>query len=95
MHGSFEAGVLKAFVDHMPNNELQYDYVAGVSIGAVNAAVFATFEKGEEKEAAEFISNIYAGHSSKGLFEFRSPMLIKAFTEESLALNKLFRDKIE
>jgi len=52
VHGSYEAGVLKALADHMPLKELHYDYVSGVSIGAVNAAVFATFGKGEELEAA-------------------------------------------
>ena len=95
VHGSFEAGVLKAFVDHMPIEELEYDYVAGVSIGAYNAAVIATFEKGEEKQAAEYLSSLYVGKSSKGLFEFRSPLIIKSFTEDSLADNTNFRKNIE
>ena len=95
VHGSYEAGVLKALVDHMPLNDLSYDYVSGVSIGAVNAAVFATFGKGEELEAAEFLSNIYEGSSSDGLFVFRSPLIIKAFTENSLTTNELFKDRID
>jgi len=94
VHGSFEAGVLKALVDHMPVEELEYDYVAGVSIGAVNAAVIATFEKGEERQAAEYLSSLYEGKSSKGFFEFRSPLIIKSFTENSLADNTNFTKKI-
>ena len=79
----------------MPIEELEYDYVAGVSIGAVNAAVIATFEKGEEKQAAEYLSSLYVGKSSKSLFEFRSPLIIKSFTEDSLADNTNFRKKID
>ena len=52
VHGSYEVGVLNALVDLMPEEELRYDYVTGVSIGAVNASIFATFEKGDEKSAA-------------------------------------------
>ena len=46
VHGAFEAGVLKALTDFMPPHDLHYDYVAGVSIGAVNASIFATFDYG-------------------------------------------------
>lgn len=52
VHGSYEVGVLNALVDLLPEEELRYDYVTGVSIGAVNASIFATFEKGDEKSAA-------------------------------------------
>ena len=38
IHGAFEVGVLKALVDNMPPEEVRYDYIAGVSIGAYNAA---------------------------------------------------------
>ena len=48
MHGAFEVGVLKAMLENMPANEMMYDYVGGVSIGAINAAVLASFAPGEE-----------------------------------------------
>ena len=48
IHGSFEVGVLKGLIDSMPVGEMEYDYVAGVSIGAYNASVFATFPIGKE-----------------------------------------------
>lgn len=45
--------MLKGLVDSMPPGELEYDYVAGVSIGAYNASVLATFPIGKEKEAID------------------------------------------
>lgn len=46
--GAYEVGVLKGFLDHLPPEELQYDVVVGVSIGAINSAVFALYDKGNE-----------------------------------------------
>ena len=45
IHGVWEVGVLQAFMDSIPmseeKDEFRYDYVGGVSIGAVNAAAIA------------------------------------------------------
>ena len=54
-HGSFEVGVLKAFVEELDPVEVHYDYVSGVSIGAINSAALAIFDFGFEKEAVEFL----------------------------------------
>ena len=35
VHGSFEIGVLKAFVEKLDPVDVQYDIVSGVSIGAL------------------------------------------------------------
>jgi len=59
IHGAWEAGAISALIDHMPLEEVAYDYIAGVSIGAINASIFATFPRGEEKEAAEEIRKLY------------------------------------
>jgi len=48
VHGAFEVGVLKALADKMPPGEIEYDYIAGVSIGAYNASILATFPIGKE-----------------------------------------------
>lgn len=48
--GSYEAGVLKAFVESLPPNEVIYDVVTGVSVGAINAMAIALHPKGEEKK---------------------------------------------
>ena len=85
----------------MPAEELTYDYVSGVSIGSINASVFALFAPGEEREAAEFIFSFYDGKSSKDSFGVHSWPFLKAFTEPSVAdnkklkkiLTKIFADK--
>ena len=41
VHGAYEVGVLKAFTEF-----LNYDYISGVSIGALNTAVFAMYPPG-------------------------------------------------
>lgn len=43
VHGSFEVGVLKAFLDGLDPEDIQYDYVSGVSIGAINASILALY----------------------------------------------------
>ena len=59
VHGAFEIGVLKGLVDNMKPEEIRYDYVAGVSVGAVNASIFATFPPGEEKEAIDLMTKFF------------------------------------
>ena len=43
----------------MEPEEYAYDVIVGVSIGALNAAMIGTFEKGKEKDAADFIWNLW------------------------------------
>lgn len=59
--GAFEAGAFRAFVELMEPEEYAYDVIVGVSIGALNAAMISTFEKGHEKEASEFLWNQWYG----------------------------------
>ena len=87
VHGSFEVGVLTALLEKMPSEELTYDYVGGVSIGALNASIFSLFEPGDEKSAIETMRSLYDGRDSKEFFKFRNWSYIKAFTENSLADN--------
>ena len=75
IHGSYEAGVLKSIVEQMPAEDIKYDYVTGVSIGAINASLFALFAPGEEKEAAELLLRSYDGHSSTDSFDAYSPLI--------------------
>ena len=49
--GAYEVGALKAMLQYLDPMEYQYDVVVGVSVGAINAAFFSLFEKGEEAEA--------------------------------------------
>jgi len=39
--------------------EVHYDYLSGISIGAINSAAIALFDFGQEKEAVKFIEDLY------------------------------------
>ena len=48
--GSYEAGAIYALVRNLPEEEVRYDVVSGVSVGALNAAHISTYPKGKEME---------------------------------------------
>ena len=87
MHGAFEVGVLKALVDNMPPEEIMYDHVGGVSVGALNASLLASFAPGDEKKAIEVMSSVYDGRATAELFEFYKPKVLAPFKETSMADN--------
>ena len=43
----------------MEPEEYTYDVIAGVSVGALNAAILSFFEKGDEKRAIEELANLW------------------------------------
>ena len=88
IHGAWEAGVLKGMLENMPDGSMEYDYISGVSVGALAASVFATFPKGEEKEAIETITDLYAGRATKDLFEMYKPAIIAPWRHDSMTSNK-------
>ena len=46
IHGAWEAGVLKGMTEAMPAELIDYDHIAGVSIGAINSSIFSIYPKG-------------------------------------------------
>ena len=94
IHGSFEVGVLKGLVDNMPPKEIGYDYVAGVSIGAYNAAYFATIPIGSEKEAVEKMLETWNMDTSD-LFSFYNPKWLTPFRRTYITNNENFEKKIK
>ena len=55
--GAYEVGALKILVEMMDPQEVAYDVVVGVSIGGMNAGMFAVYQKGDEQKA---VDNMYA-----------------------------------
>jgi len=54
-NGAWMAGVFWGLVNYGNPREFEYDVVAGVSIGSINASGLAMFEVGDELSAAEYI----------------------------------------
>ena len=46
--GAYEVGAFKAMIEMLPPIDVAYDILQGVSIGAVNAAIIAMYERGDE-----------------------------------------------
>lgn len=67
--GSYEVGALKAFVELVPENELVYDVVTGVSVGAINAIAMALHEKGNEKECVNWMNQLWLNMSSSDIYQ--------------------------
>ena len=54
-NGAWESGVLWGLIHYGNPEDYQYDVLAGVSIGGINSAAMAMFEKGDEVNAADTI----------------------------------------
>jgi predicted acylesterase/phospholipase RssA len=57
--GAYEAGALKAMSDVLDPIDIAYDVLAGVSIGAVNAAYISTYERGDEALGIQKLVNLW------------------------------------
>ena len=66
--GAYEVGALKALTDMLDPLETQYDVVVGVSVGAINAAILGTYEKGSEKEAVKTLRELWMTHQAQDLW---------------------------
>ena len=60
--GAYEVGVLKAMTEMLIPEEYAYDVVEGVSIGALNAGLMATYEVGDEKAAINKLYEMWMSH---------------------------------
>ena len=58
-NGAWEAGVLWGLAHYGDTEQFQYDVVTGVSAGGINAASMAVFEKGDELQATEWLSDMW------------------------------------
>lgn len=83
IHGSFEVGVLKAFTDTLAPEEYQYDIVSGVSVGALNTAMFAIHKPGYEKEAVAFLENFYKKSLPQDYWDFWPTYVLEPFFKTS------------
>ena len=71
---------------------MHYDYVAGVSIGSVNASYFALFPKGQEKEAIDSLAALYDGRPTSDFFKMLKYSWYQAFRKDHIATNKAFKN---
>lgn len=59
-NGAWEAGVVWGLLHYGNPTDFEYDVITGVSAGALNTGMFATFAKGDELDMSEKISDVWA-----------------------------------
>lgn len=68
--GAYEVGVLLGFLKHLKPEDMAYDVVVGVSIGAINGAIMALYEKGDEKSAIAKLVEMWTTYKSDDFWSF-------------------------
>jgi predicted acylesterase/phospholipase RssA len=69
-NGAFEIGILKKMIEYLDPEDYAYDVFQGVSIGGINAAIMASYEKGHEKEATEWLEDAWLSNPVNTFWEW-------------------------
>ena len=67
--GSFQVGVLNAFVDLVEAKELEWDVITGVSVGSINAAALSLHEIGKEREAVDWMVKLWKTFGQSDIYK--------------------------
>jgi len=57
--GAYEAGAFEALVKALPEIEVNYDIITGVSAGSMNAGAIGLFPRGSEAAANDFLQSFW------------------------------------
>ena len=66
---AYQAGVLKGLAESYDASEVAYSAISGISGGAVNAAILANFEAGQEAAAADRMTTFWTNASNSELYK--------------------------
>jgi hypothetical protein len=61
--GAYQVGVLEGLAKLLPADEVAYDFIVGVSAGALNACIMSQFPQGNETQAAAYMAQIWLSTS--------------------------------
>lgn len=65
-HGSFQAGVLKRYIDVSP----RWDVITGVSAGSLNGAIIALYDKIDQYRAIMKLEQLWMNMTSKDIYRY-------------------------
>lgn len=81
--GAYEAGAIYALVHNLPEEEVQYDVISGVSVGALNAAHVASYPKGKEKEMSIDLIALWSNFTTGSFYQnWKWGGIIRGFLKE-------------
>lgn len=65
-YGAYQVGALMQLTNTLPNSDLQWNVVSGVSTGSLNAAGVSLFPMGQESEMVQFLKNVWLSLNGTG-----------------------------
>lgn len=101
-NGAYQAGALKGLFEKISSDQDNYDVITGVSLGAFNAAILATFKLGDEKQAADLLVSIWSNIKEKDIYKNWAVGIVQGMLfEEGFynnapfmeTCNKIFKDR--
>jgi len=87
--GAFQVGALEHILGEL---EVQYDIIAGTSVGAINGSYIAQYKAGEEKQAIQGLVEVWSTINDARIFKPNYPVLGKGLSMvySAIALNSLY-----
>lgn len=93
--GSYEAGAIHTLINNLPPEEVMYDVVSGISVGALNAAHCATYAIGQEGQMADDLVAMWSNLTSDNIYQnWRGGILAGLLWQKGLYDNTPLRDFI-
>lgn len=59
VRGAYEVGALQALTEFLPADQLKYNIISGVSVGAMNSCFCLGFEVGQELEMSKYLLKVW------------------------------------
>lgn len=79
IHGSYEAGALKAITEMSDPADVHWDIVTGVSIGGMVGSVLASHDFGDEEKAADYLVEMFSTTTPDLLFDFWPTIVLETW----------------
>jgi predicted acylesterase/phospholipase RssA len=95
--GAYQAGAIAGLVAGLPTEETAYDVITGVSVGALNAAAFTQYAKGDEDSVVALLSEVWRSFTSNSQIYTEWPgtnLLEAVLTKPSLFTNEPLKDLV-
>jgi len=87
-NGAWEAGVLWGLTHYGNPEDFAYDWITGVSAGAINTAALSGWPTGSEKEASEWLSYTMSTFTTHDIWvEWPDTTIEEAITTKPSILN--------
>lgn len=94
--GSHQVGILSALADH-PSFNGGFDFIAGTSVGAINAVGLAHYEPRDFKKATEWLEKLWLKEikGTRSIWRWKFPWFVSALYSDSIGQTKPLKRLLE